>query len=94
VNFYYKNIWRNLDEIDNLNENTFQAERKKFIKDMSELFKSLAVHIKAGHKEIYEEKLLGELLLSLQEIFRTNKNLICFEINFKTKEEREIHNFK
>ena len=61
----FKTIWRSIDAIDDYDENNFVAERKQFIKDMSEFYKLIAPHIKAGHKEIYDEKLLTELLLPL-----------------------------
>jgi hypothetical protein len=35
------------------------------MKDVSEFYKLLVPYTKGGHKEIYEEKLVGELLLPL-----------------------------
>ncbi len=64
------------------------------MKDLTEFYKLLVPYVKAGHKEIYEEKLVGELLQPLMNILKANKNLLYFEDNFKTQDERKVHEFK
>lgn len=90
----FKSIWNKLDDIKEFDATNFAGERKKFMKDVSEFYKLLVPYTKGGHKEIYEEKLVGELLLPLQNILKANKNILYFEDNFKTKEQRKIHDFK
>jgi len=79
IKMTFIHIWKQLEEVDEYDETTYVAERKKFQKEIQELFKALTPHIKQGHKEIYEEKLLGEILQPLFNILKSSSRLNLFE---------------
>ena len=80
-------------ELEDLTFEDFSNKRKELIKMMQEYIKFFAVHIKSGHKEIYDNK-MNAVLKPLRDFIDINYSYRSFNHNWIQEPEKEVRDFK
>ncbi|KAL4506859.1 hypothetical protein ABPG72_001280 [Tetrahymena utriculariae] len=86
-------ILKAFSDIEDLDFENFQTNKKNLQKTINEFFKYYNPHVKSGHKEIYDNK-IAKVFEPLNNLIEINTVLVNFNKKYKTDYDREINSFR